>query len=324
VVSNSGGSVTSTPPATLTVINPPVFVSGQWDFNGGLAATLGTDLQYYDSFVQTNTSFGTTTSFGISDINGVPANVMYFTPASGASGHPGFNPSTDAWGGYKMFHGAVANGGGTNVNQYTLIFDILYPSSSDLSWRALLQASPTVFNGGDDSEYYINQSDGVGISSIYDGNLSPDVWHRLALAVDLSGPGAHPVLEKFIDGIKVGEQTGGLSNTDGRFSLLTSLALLLAEDNGYNNDGYVSSIQFSTGRRPDAFIEALGGPSASKIPGAIRAGRLAGQVIITWTGGVPLQSADSLAGPWTVVTGATSPYTVPTLNAGKFYRPKIP
>ena len=74
----------------------------------------------------------------------------------------------------------------------------------------------------------------------------------------------------------------------------------------------------------DAFIEALGGPSANKIPGAIRATTQAGHVVISWTGGVPLQSADSLAGPWTVVTGATSPYTVPTLSAGKFYRPKIP
>ena len=128
-----------------------------------------------------------------------------------------------------------------------------------------------MFTGGDDSELYINQSDGIGISTIYDGNITPDTWHRIALAVDLSGPGIHPVLEKFIDGLKVGEQTGGLSAADNRFSLLPSLALLFAEDNSYNNDAYVSSVQFSNGRRSDEFIEALGGPSSSKIPGVIKA-----------------------------------------------------
>jgi hypothetical protein len=306
----------------LTVINP---VISQWDFNSNLVATSGTDLQYYDVSVQTNTAFGTTTSFAIQDIGGTPAVVMKFTPTSGNSGIPGANPSTAAWGGYKMFHGAVANANGTNVNQYTIIFDILYPGSSDLTWRALLQASPTVFTGGDDSEFYINTSDGIGISSIYDGTVSPDQWHRIGLAVNLLGPGGLPEVAKFIDGVKVGEQTSGLSGVDGRFSLLPSLALLFAEDNGYNNDAYVSSVQFSNGRRPDAFFQVLGGPTASKIPGIIKASRIAAGTIITWTGGVPLEGADALTGPWSTVNGAVSPYTVPAGQpAAKFYRPKIP
>ena len=324
VISNAAGSVTSSPPAIVNVINPPVFVTGQWDFNGDLRATYGKDLQFYDISVQTNSSFKTTTSFGIPDINGTPAVVMFLTPTSGNSGVPGANPTTEAWGGYKMLHGAAANGGGTNVNQYTIIYDVLYPSSADLTWRALLQASPTVVTGGDDSEFYINTTDGIGISSTYNGTVTPDTWHRIALAVDLSGPGVHPVVAKFIDGAKVGEQTTGLSGVDGRFSLLTSLALLFAEDNAYNNDAYVSSVQFSDGRRPDAFIEALGKPTASKIPGVIKADIEAGNVAIRWTGGVPLQSADTLAGPWTTVNGATSPYTPPGSASSKFYRPQIP
>jgi hypothetical protein len=131
------------------------------------------------------------------------------------------------------------------------------------------------------------------------------------------------VLTKFIDGIKVGNQTGGLSSVDGRFSLAPS-ALLFADESGDTADTYVSSIQFSNGRRPDAFIAALGGPSASKIPGAITASRQAGSVRIRWTGGVPLQGADVVAGPWTTVTGATSPYTVPGVGGKRYYRPQIP
>jgi hypothetical protein len=309
VVSNAGGSVTSPPPAAvLTVFNPVVLVTGQWDFNGGLAATYGSDLAYFDSTVQGDTSFGTTTSFGLPDINGQPATVMHFYP------------SIAQWGGYKAFHGAAPNGGGAYVNQYTLIYDLYYPGWVDNTWRSLLQTDLTDNNDGD---AFISNADGLGISSVYDGYVSPDAWHRIAIAFDLSGPGRAPVLTKFIDGVKVGEQTSGLSGPDGRFSLDPAV-LLFADNDGDQNETYVSSVQFSNGRRPDGFIEALGGPSAKKIPGVIKASPQGTQVVITWTGGVPLQSAASLAGPWGTVTGATSPYTVPSLDSGKFYRPKIP
>jgi hypothetical protein len=324
VATNPGGSTTSSPPAVLTVINPLVFVTGQWDFDAGnLAATCGRDLEYYDISVQTNTFFGTTTGFGISDIAGQSAKVMKLTPASGNAGGSGANPSFEAWGGYKMYHGAAPNGGGTNINQYTLIFDVLYPPTSDLSWRAILQASTNVVTGGDDSEIYINDAaNGIGINGIYNGNVTAGVWHRIALAVDTAGPGLHPVIEKFIDGVKAGEQTAGLGviTLDDRFSLNPLLALLFAEDSGYNNDAYVSSVQFRRGRLSDAAIVAMGGPTANKIPGAICVSQQGGNVIVHWSG-TTLQSADNVTGPWTTVAGAAKPYQVPTpLAAKKFYR----
>lgn len=305
VVSNSGGSATSAAPAAvITVINPAVFVSGQWDFNSSnLVATYGTDLQYFDSGVQGDTTFGTTTSFGISDINGQPATVMHFFP------------SAIPWGGYQMFHGATPNGGGAFVNQYTLIYDLYLQG---IGWRSLLQ---TDLGNTSDGDLFINPSGGVGISSVYDGFVPPNEWHRIALAIDLASQ--PPVLAKFIDGVKVGNQTTGLSAVDGRFSLDPS-ALLFADQDGDTAETYVSSIQFSNGRRPDAFIAALGAVSANKIPGAITARMQAGSVVIRWTGGVPLQGADSVTGPWSTVTGATSPYTVPSVGGKKYYRPQIP
>jgi len=308
VASNEGGSVTSPPPAAvLTVINPPVFVTGEWDFNNQLAATLGRDLEFYDSTVTADTTFGTTTSFGISDINGQPTGVMHFMP------------STSPWGGYIMYHGAAPNGGGAYVNQYTLVYDIYYPYGSDYTWRSLLQ---TATGNGNDGDLFVSDANGLGISSIYNGTVTAGEWHRIAVAFDLSGPGQAPVLTKFIDGVKVGNQTGGLSGTDGRFSLDPS-ALLFADNDGDAAEAYVSSVQVSNGRRPDAFLEALGGPSAAKIPGVIKASLEGGQVVIRWTGGVSLESADSPAGPWSIVTGAASPYTVTSPGAAKFYRPRI-
>jgi len=295
--------VTSAAPAALlTVINPAVFVKGQWDFNNSnLVATVGNDLQYFDSNAQTDTSFGKTTDFGIPDINGQPTTVMHL------------NPTAIPWGGYQMFHGATPNGGGAFVNQYTLIYDIYL---NGIGWRSLLQTDASNVSDGD---LFINPSGGLGISSVYDGNVPPNEWHRVAVAVDLAGP----VMTKFIDGVKIGNQTGGLSAIDGRFSLGPT-ALLFADQDGDNGDTYVSSIQFSNGRRPDAFIAALGGPKASKIPGAITASVQSGNVVIRWTGGVPLQGADSVTGPWSTVTGATSPYTVPAVGGKKYYRPQIP
>lgn len=305
VVSNSGGSVTSAAPAAvISVINPAVFVTGQWDFNSSnLVATYGADLQYFDAGVQTDTTFGKTTDLGLPDINGQPATVMHFTP------------SVTNWGGYKMLHGAGPNGGGAYVNQYTLICDLYLPI---IGWRSLLQTDTGNTSAGD---LFIRPDGGIGISGVYDGNVTANEWHRVAVAIDLASQ--PPVLAKFIDGVKVGNQTSGLSAVDGRFSMDPS-ALLFADQDGDIADTYVSSVQFSNGRRPDAFIAALGGPSASKIPGAITATVQAGSVKIRWTGGVPLQGADSVTGPWSTVIGATSPYSVPSVGGKKYYRPQIP
>jgi hypothetical protein len=324
VLTNSGGAFTSSPPVTLTVINPQVFVTGQWDFLlGDLTASYGANLQCFDGGVQGDTTFGTTTSFGISDINGTPTPVMHFIP------------SVWQWGGYVMTHGAAPNGGGDYVNQYTLIYDIYFPASADETWRSLWQTDE--YNDQDnDGDLFVSTSDSIGIGAGgYSGYVSPDAWHRLAFAFDLTGTetgtAPTPLLTKFIDGVKVGNQILP-SGMDGRWAL-DPTALLFASDGDDEDvapEAYVSSVQFSNGRRPDAFIEALGGPSALKIPGTIKAGLGNGAVTITWSGGVPLQSADSLTGTWSTVSGTgsgtanPSSYTPSPLSTAKFYRPQIP
>jgi hypothetical protein len=314
-VYNSAGSLYSTPAAVLTVFNPLVLVTGQWDFLlGNLAASYGNDLQYYDATVQADTTFGTTAAFGIPDLSGVPTPVMHFTPPAAQ------------WGGCKMYHGAAPNGGGSYVNQYTLIYDVYYPAGSDATYRSLWQ---TDVGNTSDGDLFVNPGNGIGISSIYDGVVSAGAWHRLAFAIDLTGTdtgtATTPVIAKFIDGVKVGNQTAGLdAGMDGRWSL-DPYALLFADNDGDVAEAYVSSVQFSNGRRPDAFIEALGGPSAFKIPGAIKAGLTSGAVTIMWTGGVALESADFITGPWTTVAGTAGQfsYTPTPLSTAKFYRPKI-
>src|SRR5688572_3715146 len=95
---------------------------GQWDFNANnLTATAGAtlgDLLYADGAGGTTDleeAFGSTTTFGIPNINGTAANVLRFPGATNAMGY--FMPTP------------AGNGGGGFVNEYTLILDLLYPSN---------------------------------------------------------------------------------------------------------------------------------------------------------------------------------------------------
>ncbi|MBE0545808.1 MAG: immunoglobulin domain-containing protein [Verrucomicrobia bacterium] len=306
-VRNSSGPVLSDP-ATLTVIAvPPPRLTGQWDFqNGDLAATLGLPLDYFDTKVQTDTTFGTTTSLGIGNIAGAPASVLRFVHSS------------SPWGGYKMSHNASPNGGGAYVNQYTIVFDVYYPAASNGRWRSFFQ---TATGNNNDGEFFVNTANGIGISGNYQGNVTAETWHRIAFAVDLSSP-LSPAVAKWINGVKVGYQTGLSGGFDGRFSL-DPVALLFGDEDGDQAETYVSSIQVWNGKLPDPLLALMGTPTADKLPGAITARRVPAGVEIYRTGGLGLEQADSVNGPWTEIVGAANPLVVPAIGASKYYRPKF-
>src|SRR5207237_1255888 len=142
-------------------------ITGQWDFKAGnLNATIGADMGYLDAPTQTGTVFGSTTGLGVPNINGQATNVMRF---------PKLN---DEFGGYNAPHGAAGNGGGGNVNQYTVIMDVLFPPASAGKTRTLFVTDL----GG---EFQINAGDALAVSGgTFGGNVSANVWHRLAVTVD--------------------------------------------------------------------------------------------------------------------------------------------
>ena len=283
-------------PASLAV------VTGQWDFSGNLDATVGTALQYLGDTASI-------TSFKDATIGGSPAKVMSFGAATKAQG-------------YIMTHGASANGGGTKVNQYTLIMDVMFPAASDSKWRGLLQTDPSNASDGD---LFVNNGNGIGISGQYQGKVVADTWHRLAFAINLSDKS----VSKYIDGVLVNKQTLG-AGSDARWSLLPT-ALLFTDEDGETSGGLVNSVQIRNGTLSDAEIAALGGATAAGIPSVASAGiKIAGisasgsNVVITWAGaaGVKLQSSATLGGVWADVTGSdgVSTVTVPAGNAAAFFR----
>lgn len=231
-------------------------ITGQWDFTAGdLSATKGLDLQYADGSggaTEQATVFGTTTTLGLPSIGGEAAHVMGFPKSL-----PGM--------GYNMFPNMQANGGGTFVNQYTLIFDLLYPPNSSGSWRALVQIDNSA-----DADLFINAAGGIGISGTYQGKILTNTWHRVAFVFDLTSS----TLRKYIDGAFVGQQTLS-AGVDGRWSMnpvggafgdSTGLFMDDNEDGSDIQPGFVSSIQVHDEALSAAYIQALGAATSDSIP----------------------------------------------------------
>src|SRR6185436_1071620 len=150
------------------------------DFNRtNLAATIGKPLQYLNpTFDGTNgtsankTEFGTTTSFGIPDINGQVADVIRV---------PG---DLDRRLGYIMDHGIKPNGGGTRVNQYTLIMDILIGTTGPGAASMLQVTDPDVNLTDGDLFWQGNNFGQGGNGYIGTGAFTPGAWHRVIAAYD--------------------------------------------------------------------------------------------------------------------------------------------
>jgi len=310
-------------------------VSGQWDFeNGDLKATIGQDLEYGDGpggFMATQTSFNSTAGFGIPNIGGAVAKVMKYTRSD--------TPPDNYVQGYTMHHGIAPNGGGTLVNQWTLITDILYP---DLHQGDQYSAFIEIQNSTDsDADLAVHEESpgvgGIGISGRYPGNLTQGQWHRVVFAVDMAAtPG---VISKFIDGVKAADQTDADGRgLDNRFSL--SDVAHLFSDGGHDNEVntyYVNSVQIRDSKLADSEVAALGGPQVWGIPGGqpvataptLSTVRNASgnNLTISWDAtvtGFNLESTTSLTNPnWLPVPGViNNSVVVDTKSATQFYRLK--
>jgi hypothetical protein len=316
----------------IPVATPVTTVAGQWDFDFGtgkeLAPRIGQPLEYFDGTAgetATKTLFGTTTSFGIADIDGQPANVMCV---------PGDLSNKI---GYIMRHGIPANGGGSRVNQYTLIYDVYWATNGGT-------ASFVNFDMGNTSDgdfFYNGTGFGQGGGG-YDGNgvLTAGAWHRVSFAVDMAA--TPPVVTKYLDGAKFADQLQPNNVLDGeRRAMALDGAVLFGDgDQDERRACYVSSIQVSSTKFSDAQLEALGGPSADKIPVAITipeappttspslsVTRSGNQLTITWSAdatGYTLESSTSMTGgSWQPVPGVVgNSATVPIGTGNSFYRLK--
>ncbi len=321
----------------VPVIAPKSGVSGQWDFNvnntflnGRLAPTIGKALDYLDGpagTTATETRFGTCSALGVALINGEDADIME-VPYT-----PGNTPASN-WApyGYIMNHLIPPNGGGTRVNRFTLIMDVMVDTMGGGA-ASLLRMSPA--NNGDGDLFWQNNNYGQGNGG-YDGTgiFTPAEWHRVAIAYDEAATPAHAL--KYVDGVFQQDWTAGHALDNPRRSLAPTV-LLFADGDGDNERRkmWVNSVQIRAGTLSRAELAALGTPSAAGIPVIVALPSAAGEprltivrvgsdVRISWPANVTgfrLEgTADLNSGIWGEVASVANCATVPISGPARFFR----
>jgi hypothetical protein len=230
----------------------------EWDFNDTLAPSLQSGgvatMNYFNEVTTAATTFGTTGG-AIPNPAGGPSGYVYF---------PG-NSIGNGLGGYTIsYTGVPANGGGSYVNNYTMIWDLYIPS---LGWTALMNTAPDHAN---DADFYVGSDGSVGIADL--GYSSPSLvaagqWYRVAFVQDQT----HNLSLYYLNGTQV--FSGAAGSLDGRFSLYTGAdtppqLVILGEGDtsgNYANDVYLSAYYFSDTALTDATITGLGGATAGGI-----------------------------------------------------------
>jgi hypothetical protein len=303
---------------------PRVLVAGQWDFNfGDLGATIGKPLQYLDGpegETQAGTQYGTTTDLGVADIDGQPAKIMRV---------PG-DLSRNI--GYVMDHGIAPNGGGTRVNQYTLIMDIFIATSGP--GAASLWQTSSLNNTDDGDLFWQGNNFGQGNGGYNGlGTFTAGEWHRVAAAYDMAAN--PPVVTKFVDGIKQDDWTANQSLDNPRRALQTTAVLFGDGDQDERREMWVNSIQIRPGKLSDAELESLGGPTAEGIPVVLSGSAVVsptlqvalnanGTLTLSWQADAAfiLESQEGLgAATWTTVPGVVNnSVTITPSASASFYR----
>lgn len=210
----------------------------QWDFSGSLSSTTGGNALMAEAAAP---AVNPGVTYVNSTIAGTSVQVAQFTRGTY----------------FRATHGLPANGGGTYVNQYALLMDVMFPNTASSGWAALYQTNPSNANDGD---WFIRHAGfGIGISGNYGGYVADNVWHRLALVVDLVAG----TFTSYVDGQQVQQNTG--LDFNGRFAL-ESQVLFFADEDSENSLGYVNSIQLRGYAMTAAEVALLGGPTPSGIP----------------------------------------------------------
>lgn len=234
--------------------------SYEWTFNtGDLASSLGNGaMAYADVATPGLTSFGATDGSTVPHIGGIPANYLHVSILPALAN------------GYLLtFNDTAPNGGGSYVNQYTVVMDILRPTPLG-SYAAIFQTNPGN-SSGNDADFYLHSNGGIGIGTYSSaGTIAPNVWNRVAFVLNVQS-GVTTNISFFVNGTQVhGRAADAL---DGRWSLYSNLdagADLFLFNEGdtsgnYTGEWYVNSIAFVDRNLSAAELLGLGGAKAEGI-----------------------------------------------------------
>lgn len=124
---------------------------------------------------------------------------------------------------YTVTHGIAPNGGGSYVNEFTILWDVMYPADTAGSWKTFWQTNTANSNDGD---LFISPTGDIGVAATgYTVNTtSPDTWYRVVVSVDNDA-----FYRIYVNGNEWLD--GAIQPVDGRFSL-DPVFLVFADNDG--------------------------------------------------------------------------------------------
>lgn len=226
---------------TLSMIAPAqAAFDNVWNFDGDLSAASGIGTMTFAGGADTISVFTNPSAMGIAPLYGDDN-------TAGILSFPAYTAGQEL---------EVSYGSTDSVTQYTMIWDMLYPTESSTAWRGLYQTGTN--SDGDDADFFIHPTGGIGISSIYHGNVAPDVWNRIAVTVDSSAK----EMRKYINGDYVGKFDFSSASDTTRWDLKSNTYSLLGDNDGDTAHGFISSYRVTDRVMTKDEIFNLGGTHA--------------------------------------------------------------
>ncbi len=141
-----------------------------------------------------------------------------------------------SWDYLTCTHGIAPNGGGSYVNEYTIVMDYTQTSGQS-SWNSLYQTNAA--GNTSDGDLFIQGTEGsrvIGIGELGYSTATFDssTWHRIALSVDNGN-----FFRVYVDGVLFLDTSG--NTVDGRFSLNPTVHLF-ADDSWEDQWGLVGTV----------------------------------------------------------------------------------
>jgi hypothetical protein len=234
-------------------------VEVQWNFdNAALAPDFNdatTSMEYRNGATTSGAvAFGTASGFGLPAMPGGNAAAMRF---------PAFGPTQ----GLGLYDLGPNNGGGSDINQFTMAWDILFPDSN--AWQSLLQTAATNVNDGDFFVRPSGSGGGIGTIGSYDGTIANNTWYRVVAVFDTTVPS----VSKYIDGVLVGTTVLN-DGVDARWSLYPdgssnnnpdADSFILTDNDGDTNAGYISMFYYTDRAVDAATVASWGGADADGV-----------------------------------------------------------
>ncbi len=165
---------------------------------------------------------------------------------------------------YDVDHGMAASGG-SNVNTYTMIWDVKVASGDLGTYICFLQNN---IANDSDGAVYIHPNAGFwfngGPGGHAEGTIQGDTWHRVVLAVDA------PELRFYVDGVEIYKDEV-IAGADGTYSLNLAKTIILGENssndgNGEDNPITISEFMLFDTAFPKTVIESFPAVTEPAIP----------------------------------------------------------